>query len=111
MARVLAGESFSHEDVAEMTTAVITDDFRAKTVAVGHTLDRTLDLIIEAGPTALADEFVIGPIERRVATPADVGAWLLEIRVFADERPFCPFTQDDTRFLGRKRVEFGIRLV
>ena len=111
MARVLAGEPFSHEDVAEMTTAVITDDFGTRTVAVGHLLDSTLYLIVEAGPTAVAGEFVIGPIERRVATPADVGAWVLEIRVFADKRPFCPFAQDNTRFLGRERVEFGILLV
>ena len=71
MARVFGGESFSHEDVAEMTTAIIAEDFRAKTVAVGHLLDSAFDLIVEAGPTALADEFVIGTIERRVATPAD----------------------------------------
>ena len=42
MARVFRGEAFSHEDVAEMTAAVIADDFDAKTVAVGHLLRQRL---------------------------------------------------------------------
>ena len=101
MARVFGSQPFSIEDVAEMTTTIIAKDFRAETVAVGHLLDSALDLIVEAGPTTLANEFVFGTIERRVATPADIGARVFQIRVFADKRPFRPFAQDDTRFFGR----------
>jgi hypothetical protein len=99
MTRVFGGESFSHEDVAEVTPAIIAEDFRAESVAIEHLVDSAFDLIVEAGPTAVAGEFVIGTIERRVATPADIGAF--QIRVLADKRPFCPFAQDDSRFLGR----------
>ena len=42
MASVLGGESFSHEDVAEMTAAVITKDLGAKTIDVEHLLDKDL---------------------------------------------------------------------
>ena len=80
MACVLGGEPFPHEDVAEMTAAVLAEDLGAGTVAVGHLLDRALDLVVEARPAAVAGEFILGAIERRVATPADVGAGVLQSR-------------------------------
>ena len=101
MTRVLGGKPFSHEDVAEMTTAVIAEDFGAGTVRVGHFFDRALDLVVETRPPALADEFIAGTIQRRVATSADIGAGVFQIRILANECPFCAFAEDHTRFCGR----------
>ena len=109
MPRVFGGKPFSHEDVAEMAAAIVAQDLRAESVGVGHLFDRAFDLIVEAGPTAIAGEFVIGAVERCVATPADIGARIFQVRVFASKGPFRPFAQDDARFLGRERVEPGIR--
>src|ERR1700738_3854031 len=91
-----------------MTTAVLAEDLGANSVAVEHLFDRAFDLVVEAGPAAVAGEFILRAIERRIATPADVGAGFLQVGIFADERPLCPFSKDYPLFFGREPVELGV---
>ena len=102
MACVLGRELLSHEDMAEMPTAVFAEDLNPKTVGVGLLRDRTRDFVVEAGPPAVTGEFILGTIQRRVATPADIGAGVGQLGVFADERSFRILPQDYPRFFRRE---------
>ncbi len=58
MACVLGGKAFAHEDVPQMTATVIADDLDApRAIFLELTLDRAIDLIVEARPTAVASNF------------------------------------------------------
>src|SRR5262249_24334625 len=99
------------EDMAEMASAVVAEDLGAVAVGVGHSLHRAWDLVVEAGAAAVAGELALGAIERRVATPTDVGAWVHRVRILADEGGLRSLSEDHPGLTGRERVVPGIRRI
>ena len=49
---VFVGEAFAEEDVAEVSVAVLADDFGTPAIGVGHATHAAFDLVVEARPTA-----------------------------------------------------------
>lgn len=109
MPRVLRRQLLAEEDVAEVSTAVVTDDFRAVAIDVSQAIHCAGNLIIEAGPTAMAVEFAVGEIQRCLALTADERARVFQIGVFADEGPFGPFVQDDVGFGSGQFIHVAAR--
>ena len=111
VASILAGHPFTEENMSQMPAAIVTNNLGAKAVGVGVVIDGAGDLVIKAGPTAMAVELVRRAVKRRVTPSAKIGAGLFPISQFAGERPLCAFTNDDVSFLARQFVVFGRWLI
>jgi hypothetical protein len=105
VAGVARGEAFAPEDVAEVTAAVLAGDLDPATVGIEALADRALDRLVEARPTAARVELVDRFVERRVATPADEGADLVELLVFAAEGPLGALIDDDSLLVRGQGVK------
>ena len=90
--------------VPQVTVAVLANDLDAVPVWVGIPGDRVGQLIIKAGPATATVELITGAIEGRIAPPAEKGARLLPIVVFARERPLGPSVDDHIMFFFGERV-------
>ena len=96
VAGVLLCETFTLEDVAQMTAAVSADYLRATTVRVGKALDAAPVLFIEARPAAARLEFGLRRVKWVVAAPTDKGTGRVQPLVLTAERPFCSLVDDDS---------------
>lgn len=104
MAGVFFGELLAAEDVAEVAAASCAGDFGAVSVAVEGFFNGPGDGVIETGPATVAVEFVVGTVERRVATAANVGAGFEVVVVFTGEGHFGAFVDDDAGLFGGEIV-------
>ena len=102
MPRVLGGEPFTDEHMAEMARARGALDLDPTPVGIRYPPDRALDLLIERRPTAAGVELRVRYVERGVATATDVGALNEEVVIFAAERGLRSLVHDDARFSGRE---------
>ncbi len=111
VASVLGGHSFTVENVSQVAAAIPANNFGAMSVRVLMTINGFGDLIIEAGPTTMAFELIVGSVKRRVAPSAYKRARIFQIRVLAGEWPFRAFSNDDARFFRRQFVELCSRVI
>lgn len=79
MARVLLCKPFADEDMAQMAAAVGTQNFRTSPIGIGYVFYRTVDLVIEARPSAMRFKFIFRTVERRVTALTHIGAVCLVI--------------------------------
>src|SRR5688572_9899953 len=107
VARVLGGDAFAEEDVAEVAAAVRALDFDAHAIRVRQAFDGAGDFVVEGGPAAVGVELVGAAVEWRVAATADVGAGLVEVVVLAGEGILGALVLDDAGFFGREFVVLG----
>ena len=59
VAGVFCGEPFSQENMPQVTAAVGTDDFGPHSVGIRDPLNRSFNVVIKAGPSAVDVEFVV----------------------------------------------------
>ena len=85
VASVLGGHSFTLKNMPQVAAAIPANNFGAISVRVLMTINGFGDLVIEAGPTAMAFELVVGSVKRRVAQSANKRAHIFQIRVLAGE--------------------------
>ena len=85
LARILLGQPFAHELVAQVAAAVGASDFRAPAVRIEQAPERARVAIVERRPAATGIELALRREQRGVAAPADVGPRLVEIVVFTRE--------------------------
>ncbi len=111
VASVLGGHTFTMENMSQVAAAIPANNFGAMSVRVLMTINGFGDFIIEAGPTAMAFELVVGSVKRRVAPSANKRARIFQIRVLAGEWLLRAFANDDTRFFRRQFVELRSRLI
>ncbi len=104
VARVLGGHSFTMKNMPQVAAAIPANNFGAMSVRVLTTINGFGHLIIEAGPTAIAFELVVGSVKRRVAPSANKRARIFQIRVLAGEWLLRAFANDDARFFRRQFV-------
>ena len=95
MPGVLGGEPLSFKDMPKVGTAVGTDDLDSHSVAIGHPLDRALNLVIEAGPATAGVEFVLRPVKVSAAPLTYVDSRLEMVGVFSGEGPLGSLTSYD----------------
>ena len=110
MPRVLRGEAFAFEDVAEVTFAVGADDLDAAAVGIGVLVNSSGNFIIEARPSATRFEFISGLIEWLVALAADVGSGEFVVFVLAGAGAFGAFVEEDALFFGGERIVSHCRI-
>src|SRR5262245_20296148 len=95
VAGVFGREPFAEENVSQVPAAVFAEDFGARTVGIELAPHGPRNFIVETGPAAMALEFVLGSIKRRIAAATDERAGLLQIGVFAGEGTLGSLPQDD----------------
>lgn len=100
MTRVLLGEAFAFEYVAEMAAAVRADYLNATSVGVAMPLDAARVFVIEAGPAAARLKLSLRRVERVVAAPANKRAGRKQRLVLAAEWPFRSLVYDHSLFVG-----------
>src|SRR5579859_947105 len=105
MPRVLRCEALPREDVAEMAAARGALDLDAPAILVGHAVDGAFDLLIERRPPAARVELRIRDVERRLAAPADVGAFQEEVVVRTGERVLGALVHDHACLFRRQLVQ------
>lgn len=91
MPGTLGGKSLSKENMAQMTATVCTENFRSSSVCILLAEDCTFNLIIKTGPAAMTVEFILRPVKRGIAAPANVYAGLLVIHVLTGPWSFSTF--------------------
>jgi hypothetical protein len=91
MACIFPGKSLSQEYMPQMTTAVRTENFRAPPVRIRLANYGAFNLIVKARPAAVTVEFVLGPVKRGIAAPADIDPGLLVIHIFTGPWLFRTF--------------------
>ena len=99
------------KNMPQVAAAIPAHNFGAMSVRVLMTINGFGDLIIEAGPTAMAIELFVGSVKRRVAPSANKRARIFQIRVLAGEWLLRTFANDDARFFRRQFVELCWRLI
>lgn len=104
MAGILGGEVLTGEDVAEVGRAGVANDLGTLTVGIGNAMDGTGDFGIEAWPAATGVELILGFIEGRVATTADVRTIREVVIVLAREWRLCTFFHDNALLFGSEFV-------
>ena len=104
MPRVFGSFLLAVKYMAEVTAAILADDFRAAAIGVGVAGDGVGQFVVEARPAAAAVELVLRPIERSVATTTDIGALGCPVVVLAGEGAFGPFVDDHVGFFVVQRV-------
>ena len=95
---------FAFEYVPQMPITVFANDFDSSTICVAIPGDRTLDLIIEAGPPAMRIKFVSAPVQRRIASSADVGPGGLVVEQFPGAGSFRPLVEKNSFLVGSEAV-------
>src|SRR5262245_50371286 len=96
--RVLGRKALAMEDVPQVPAAGRAQDLDAVAVGVGLVPHRSRDLLVKAGPAAARVELAVGGVQWGVAAPADVGAFLKGVLVFAGEGPLGALVDDDALF-------------
>ena len=87
----------------KMPAAIGADDFNPMPIGIGHTAHRTGDFLVETGPAAAGFKFVVRPVERHAALPANVGSRRMVAHIFPAIGGFRGFAQQHIRFHSRKR--------
>src|SRR5438876_4032988 len=98
MPRVRRREALADENVAEMPAADAALDLDPLPVWIAQPLHRPRDLLIERRPPAARVELRRRDVERRVAPPAHVRAFLEEVVVLPAEGSFRSLVDDDPLF-------------
>lgn len=98
MPRIFLGKPFALEDVAQMSVAVITNNFNASAIGVGLTANGVGNLVIKTWPTTTRVKFVFGAIQRRIAPSTNIGPWGFVIVVLAGARSLGSLVQNYIRF-------------
>ncbi len=94
MAGVLGGEVLTGEDVAEMGRAGVANDLCTLAVGIRDAVNGSGDFGIETWPAATGVELILGFVERRVATTANVNTIGEVVIVLAREWRLCPLVCD-----------------
>ena len=94
-----------------MAAAIAANDLRPKGIRILMTRHSPRDLVVETWPAAMAVEFVIGTIQRRVAMAADESPHIFQVRVFTAERLFRTFVEDYVLFGLGQFVVVLLRLI
>jgi len=92
--RVLLRVLLTHENMAQVCSAVGALYLGAHAVGVWEPFYCAGDFVVEARPAAVCFKLVFRAVEFGAATFADVGAFLPESVVFAGEGHFCAFIYD-----------------
>ena len=87
MPRVLLGQAFAQEDVAEMTAAIGAFDLDSAAIGIGQARHGAFDLLIERRPAAVRVELVVRAIELGVAATASAGGTSLGHRAAGRRAP------------------------
>ena len=106
MSRVLGCIPLTNEHMPQMSPACCAKDFRSGAVGIRDALHRSGNLIIETWPATVGIEFILRPVERRIAPPTDVCANHMMVSVFPDERELGPLVDNDAFLFGRELIEF-----
>lgn len=104
MTDILLSQSFALEDVPQVPVAVLADDLDSVAVGIDIASDRSGNLVVEAGPAAMALEFVVRLVQRGVATSADKCAGIFQVGVFAGKGSLGAFVEDNASLLRRQFV-------
>ena len=104
MAGILGGEVLAGEDVAEMGIAGIADNLGTLAVSIWDAANSPGDFGVETWPATTGVELVLGFIEGRVATTADVRTVCEVAIILARERRLCPLVHDYPLLFGSKFV-------
>jgi len=105
VARVFGREALAFKDVSEMGAACGAGDLCPHAVRIRGALHRSRDFRVEAWPSALGVELVIGTIQRGFAAPADVDAFLPVGLILAREGPLGALMNNDARLFRRQGIE------
>ena len=100
MAGVLPRKAFAFEDVAQVAAAMGADYLYATAVGVRMALHASRVFFIKARPAAARFEFSLRRIKWVIATTTNKGAARKQCLVFAAERTFRSFVDDDSLFIG-----------
>lgn len=106
MAGVLLSEALASENMAEMSSTVVAQNFNPASVGIRFTTHGARDFIVESRPAAAGVEFVLRAVEWRFAAAADVGTFGKVLVVLAGEGIFRAFVHDDVLLLWREFIPF-----
>ena len=91
MTGVFCGKPFSDEDMAKVSTTVVTNDLSPSSIRIGYAFNGTWDLVIKGRPSATGVELIIRAVEWGVTSSANVGARLKMFVIFTGKGALCPF--------------------
>lgn len=97
---ILFRKAFAFEDVAKMTTAIVTNNLYPPAVSVTNFLDTTGYFIVEARPSTTRTKLVFAIVQRVVTTTTDEDAVYLEVVVLIGKGHFGALIHYDVLLLG-----------
>lgn len=97
--RVFWCEALAAENMAEVSTAMIAEDFDTTPVFVGDFFHRIGKRIVEGRPAAARIEFIAAAVKRGFTTAANEYAVFFPFVVFTGKRVFSPFVHNDVLFV------------
>jgi hypothetical protein len=107
VAGILGCQLLTDEDMSQVSSAVAADDLCPPAIRVELSGDRTIHLIVEAGPAAAGIELINGVVQESITALTVIIALFKELVKFSAEGPFSSLVKDDPFFF---RSEISIFL-
>ena len=91
MADVFLGKPLAQENMSQMCTAIIADNFGSHPISILNPFYRSFNFIIKTGPAAMRIELVVRFVKRRVTSFANICSLFFVLIILARKRLFSAF--------------------